>query len=873
MISEMFKNCSIWLRADFHLHTRKDKEFVYKKEEVCFVTDFVNRLKEENVGIGVITNHNKFDLGEYNGIRERAGKENIIIYPGVELSVNDGKNGVHCLVVFDKNTWLLNGENFIEQFLFSVFEGISNRENGNARCKENLMGVLKKLNEHRLSGRDSFVILAHVEQKNGFFEAFDGGRIKEMADDEMFRKSVLGLQKVRSGKYINLAEEWFNKKVPAWVEGSDCKNIEEVGWACKQDGVEKKCYVKLGDANFEALKFALINHQERVRGELPMVEKAYIKSAKFIGGKLDGVEIDFSSELNNFIGIRGSGKSSIIELIRYALNIQFSNSSADQNYKVNLVKYVLGSGGAVELLIAKKSDGGELLYKLVRYYNQPLKIYNMNGEALSLGVDDILQRPMYFGQKDLSNKDDSFESDLLARFIGNKYQEIDAKLERCRNQISLLLTELYQYRDVELQKRDTEFSIADIEKRLTYFKEKGVEDKLRKQLQFDSDYDEIKRRKEELERYVSGMEKVVSEYESIFINPLRLSEQNVDFSSELNGVMEKMKAEFGKMRMVWNDSEQYLKKYGEILKAFELKRDAMVEEFALIKRELNSDTLNPDTFLELNRKLSTSKLKLQTLVGMIEKKKGLQDDLKNKLEEINRLWREMYDRICEDTNGINESNGDLKIEVQYKGSKSDFDNKLRELLKGSGIRDNVYKQLVDDYEDFIDIYLHPKQLKNLVSENQYNDAMRRINDRLVDLLTYQVENKVSILYKGKLLKSHSLGQRASALILFLLAQKGMDLLIIDQPEDDLDNQTIYDEVIKGLLKSKSEMQFIFATHNANIPVLGDSEMVVACEFKNGKIDTEKGPIDNPIIQKSIVRIMEGGQEAFDRRKQIYNIWK
>jgi ABC-type cobalamin/Fe3+-siderophores transport system ATPase subunit len=143
---------------------------------------------------------------------------------------------------------------------------------------------------------------------------------------------------------------------------------------------------------------------------------------------------------------------------------------------------------------------------------------------------------------------------------------------------------------------------------------------------------------------------------------------------------------------------------------------------------------------------------------------------------------------------------------------------------------------------------------------------------LADVLTYQVENKIIIKYNGKSLDKHSLGQRASALILFLLAQKENDVLIIDQPEDDLDNQTIYDEVIKEIKKLKGNMQFIFATHNANIPVLGDSEKVVAFRYGESKIETHDGTIDMHATQRYIVDIMEGCDEAFNRRKNIYSIW-
>lgn len=134
------------------------------------------------------------------------------------------------------------------------------------------------------------------------------------------------------------------------------------------------------------------------------------------------------------------------------------------------------------------------------------------------------------------------------------------------------------------------------------------------------------------------------------------------------------------------------------------------------------------------------------------------------------------------------------------------------------------------------------------------------------------QDLVQIYYHNKLLEQHSMGQRASALILFILIQEESDLIIIDQPEDDLDNQIIYQEVINTIKKKKKDIQFIFATHNANIPVLGDAECVIAMQYDNEKINTNIGNIDCKNIQQKIVDIMEGGNEAFEKRKLIYSNW-
>ena len=104
-------------------------------------------------------------------------------------------------------------------------------------------------------------------------------------------------------------------------------------------------------------------------------------------------------------------------------------------------------------------------------------------------------------------------------------------------------------------------------------------------------------------------------------------------------------------------------------------------------------------------------------------------------------------------------------------------------------------------------------------------------------------------------------------------QSDNDIILIDQPEDDLDNKIIYDEVITAIIQKKPGMQFVFATHNANIPVLGDAERILVVEYHDIKIDISQGNIDLKSTHKQIVDIMEGGKEAFDKRQLIYTSWK
>jgi chromosome segregation protein len=86
-------------------------------------------------------------------------------------------------------------------------------------------------------------------------------------------------------------------------------------------------------------------------------------------------------------------------------------------------------------------------------------------------------------------------------------------------------------------------------------------------------------------------------------------------------------------------------------------------------------------------------------------------------------------------------------------------------------------------------------------------------------------------------------------------------------------RTLCTDVIKLIKDLKPTTQFIFATHNANIPVLGDADQVVCCHYQGEQITTQSGSIDDVNIQSNIVNIMEGGAEAFEKRKQVYETWK
>lgn len=202
------------------------------------------------------------------------------------------------------------------------------------------------------------------------------------------------------------------------------------------------------------------------------------------------------------------------------------------------------------------------------------------------------------------------------------------------------------------------------------------------------------------------------------------------------------------------------------------------------------------------------------------------------------------------------------------------------VLDGSGgitIKNSKYQIMSERFSDFVDVIADwllddGKILREFLTPNEYSKVEDKLKSLYSELILLDTDNKVDIFYHDKLLRQHSIGQRASALILFILTHNDTDVIIIDQPEDDLDNKVIYDEVLKVIRAMKMNTQFIFATHNANIPVLGDAEMILAADSDGESITYQSGNIDTRDSQQQIITIMEGGTEAFARRRLIYSSW-
>ena len=627
-MESIFKNGSVWLKADFHLHTKADKEFEFTQDDNLFTDLFINQLKSKDVGIGLIANHNKLDLLEFKALRKNAMKQDVFLIPGTELSVDDGSNGIHVLVAYEYETWVKGGDNFIDQFLNSAFEGIPNRENSNSRCKYNLNDLFKRLEEHRKEGRDSFIIMAHIEQANGFYEEVKGGRCANIMNDENFKKNVLAFQKLRTNDIKIKFAQWAGgeKQLPAFVEGSDCKKIDEAGDCGTQknekgDVVSKACYIKIGDFNFEAVKYALSDKDNRITpDELPKLNNAYVKSIRVEGGLLDGKELNLSPELNNFIGIRGSGKSAIVEILRYSLGIQLGNQSMDKKYKDDLIDYALKSGSKVTVTVVNKHARE---YRIEKLKGHKEEIFE-NGNRVQANISAVFTSPVYYGQKDLSNKDTDFEADLVNKLVGNRFENIKRDIQAKADEINDNVASYRKLVNLEEQKTETGEKIKNAEEQLKIFKEKGVEEKLRLQANYDADITSFSEISKGLTEFIAELESLIVNQGSFFKRTSFDPKENKDIFSDAERVFKSIASEFNKLGDVHENIKKLTGEFNGIGDRLKIKKEGFKEEFAKIKREINIPNLNPDDFLKLKRQIETAKIKLTEIEKSEKKREELQ---------------------------------------------------------------------------------------------------------------------------------------------------------------------------------------------------------------------------------------------------------
>jgi len=861
-----------WVRVDFHLHTKADREFKYDGDENYYNSAYVDALEKAGIRLGVITNHNKFDFEEFKSLRATAGKKKIGLLPGVELSVNDGANGIHTLVVFSE-AWLENGQDHINPFLTIAFEGKTpaQYEQENGRSSLSLLDTIKKLEGYH---KDFFLVFAHVEQPSGLWVELDGGRLADVAENLYFRQRTLGFQKVRThdgagkGKPCRmLVQRWLKSWYPAEVEGSDPKAIDEIGRG-------KPSYLKLGELSFEATKFALFDHEHRVRATLPEPRQAVLlRQVRFDGGTLDGLAVPFSPSLNCLIGPRGNGKSAVIECLRHALGFR---EVSDERYKSGLVERMLSPAGKV-VVDAVDEFGREVRIERERT-GQPA-VY-LDGVYRDISPGSILKDILYFGQKDLSTRSESFDESFLDKLLADRLDpkpQEEAALNEGVRQAARQLKETLEATEkiAALQKEKNE-----LDAQLQVLVDKGVDKELADMTLFDGDRLAIVSWQQALKELGTNLKEAADWDDADAAFPVLKSKRSEHIATDLVAAKAKSDEAKGGAQAALAALREAFTPVGEALQKLAPVQEEMKQEVAQLQKTLNEPQLDLEMFRKKKTRLDQLVKLLAAGAQRAKTEQAARDLLGAAVNKLHDFWRERFsEREAEVRRLEGELPPEIRLQTAFKGKRRAFGEFLRSKFRGSGLQAASCETMEEAFVDGRELYQSRADLENQLSENAAVKVRSVLLEHLADFLSYRVPDETVILFQQNSKETHkplgdySLGQRATVILHILMHLQRHPVILIDQPEDDLDNETLYSHFIKQLLDRKDLTQFVFATHNPNIPVLGDAEQAIVCRKEGEVFSFDHGSIDDKKIQQRIVTVMEGGEDAFRRRKEIYQLWK
>lgn len=332
--------------------------------------------------------------------------------------------------------------------------------------------------------------------------------------------------------------------------------------------------------------------------------------------------------------------------------------------------------------------------------------------------------------------------------------------------------------------------------------------------------------------------------------------------SSLKEKVSKTKESWGKYKQ--NEEIKFKKIFKDIPEVQDKNSKEVLEEYRGLLKEINDS--------------KPTLLKIEATKEELEKLKKARKELLENCKEANI---EYINAVSKRIKKLDKSNlGKLvKIEIDCLQNKESL---LEELKKIEGIGDKSI-QSISDYKNFDmitfieNIRKGPVELAkeyNLTS-NTSQKICRLTNEqcwKLEELILGDITNiSLKVGDKFKSMDNLSKGQQCTALLNILLVEN-RDPLIIDQPEDNLDNAYIADSLVASIRNNKTNRQYIFATHNANIPVFGDAELIIGLveEDGQGKINGHAiGSIDNKQVMNQVVNILEGGETAFKIRKEKY----
>lgn len=918
-------------RCDLQVHTPRDHAWVGDNpvthgDRQSYAREFIAACRARGLDAVAITDHH--DVAFVPLIREAAQGEQvngnpvppekrIVVFPGIELTL-----GLPCqaLLLFDPEV----GDDDLHRALAALGITAAPLESPKANPVhrlpiDDLNEVYRRLSEHA-SLRDRFILLPNVN---------DGG------DDTILRTGFFEhYKKMRCvGGYVDGTFAGHGRK--QIVEGNDPHwGKKSIGVIQTSDARERDfsrlgghpTWIKWSVASTEALRQACLAPGSRIRYRPPLLPDNWIVKVEVSDSKYFGAfSVEFNPQLNTIIGGRGSGKSTILEYLRWALCDQAyvhheENGTELPDYEkrrrslvnatlkpsqgtviVHFVRHGVphrirrdGGTGKVYLRVADQTEqeaAEEVIQSLAQiqgYSQKQLSHVSVRTQELVRLLTTPIAQALSNADAEIaseaSNLRQSFERVEARRAIQGQIQAVELDLASKREQLKALSEEV---RDLPSEQRQ------EIDSHPAYVSGERLAASYRSTI--DSASGSLASAKSTLEKLSKDLPGVGGAVPSAELETIR---QRIAASlNETLAQLEEVRQTFGALRQ---ELEATFDRVGQEIVAHRERYRAATSENQVIQEKLNS-------LRELSDQITPVERDRDVLLGRLqeigEADEALQSSRGRWIDAVARkaqLLEEQATQLSAD------SGGQLQVRIQRARSMEQLRGALQEAVIGAGItRSEKFEALVQQLAGSADPLVAWLQIgaelvalarvgphlptgadlpqtPSLTAAGFIASELRRIAGRLNPSTAFQLtllypENVPIFEYRSAdgtyvPFQEASPGQQATALISLLLNQSAGPL-VVDQPEDDLDNTTIL-SVAERLWNAKEKRQIIFSTHNPNVVVIGDSELVVSCDYRQPLQSARvyvanQGAIDKKEVCEVVTKVMEGGAEAFKLRKDKY----
>ena len=817
------------------------------------------------------------------------------------MSCHGCRGGIHLIAIFDVD----RDSNHVENLLSTL--GIPPDEQGDIEAlTDKNLGIPAIVDIIQNSKWQGVAVPAHVTSTKGILEDIEGNpRTEVVQHPTLIAVEATCFQnknkKERGKRAVDLLDgndPIYQRKLAVYQASDNPSGTNAGGHGLA--GIGGRCaYFKMEEINLESLRQCFLDPEVRIQQDYEFERFAYprLASISIENGFFQGENAKFNDGLNSILGGKGTGKSLLVELLRFALNKPSEIPSVREEQE-NKLKYRLGDFGKVTVDYIDET-GKE--FTITRTLDQ-----NTNGYQEIDFDPSIVCNALFLSQNEILKvaEDESLQLDFIDRFFSahryeDKIDDLEHQIQELDKNLGAVLRAQQAIPELQESIATTKLEIRKLDAKLDnpIFRDYSLADETHHALLSQTSFlDEVEKSTLGYRDSVNSLDipvlpESLADNTTLIENRRRLKATKEFVESQIRVLLEKLSENRESNAVGQKTLDHQINETRERYLQF-VRDEGGDRSLLTAEREQLSKRLN-----ELEQRHRTEQQKARNVGALVKSR----DQILDEIDAIYEEWRSVRNERCEHFES--NSDGRLQLEIVASSSTEAFCEHLIELKRGSNLRDSDMQKLADSNHPraFVQSLLEYRTRQSSGAQDKSASLitlaqnaqlpLERVS-RLADFLITktEIEKLLELQYRAypkdrpqikyrvnqdsyESLDAVSVGQKCTALLIMTLTDGQMPI-VIDQPEDSLDIRTIWDDICSKVRHHKNRRQFIFTTHNSSVAVASDTDnfIILESDSEKGRI-VFSGSMDSEDIGDEVLKYLEGGTDPYRRKYLKYRAEK